>query len=440
MDQLLAYEDFKAGPSQDTQQLYWTLTDHQGSVRDVLWENTGGQQTAKFEYDAFGTPHLAGASELLALPANLYAAREYDSETGLYYNRARYYDPTAGRFLSEDPLGYSAGDTNLYRYAFNSPTHFTDPSGNVVITSAIAIGAAIYYGGGALIGAAHGIADTVAANPEAGFFEYAVSATLGATFGAINPAGELASASGAIIGGAIEAYSGGEFLGKGFQAGGLIGGVAGGFGTAARTAVRQSATRGTRHLIGVGLRSGATSVAPEAIGATIGAGAGYLETGTFEGTLHRAQQGLFVGGITQGVAGFVKRRAAARVGGTNLLNELALPKKAQRSLLREAMQSNGTGKIAHHLVPLESLTEYNSLMQRAARGGFNINGKNNGILLHPLDHIGGHPGYNRIVLEELSVINRQARRLSNTDVAELIQSTANTLRQASDNNTFRPWF
>ena len=134
-----------AGPGQDTQQLYWTLTDHQGSVRDVLWENTGGQQTAKFEYDAFGTPHLAGASELLALPANLYAAREYDSETGLYYNRARYYDPTAGRFLSEDPLGYAAGDTNLYRYAFNSPTHFTDPSGNFAISGGLFVAGLLYY-------------------------------------------------------------------------------------------------------------------------------------------------------------------------------------------------------------------------------------------------------------------------------------------------------
>ena len=85
---------------------------------------------------------MAGASELLALPANLYAAREYDSETGLYYNRARYYDPTAGRFLSEDPLGYAAGDTNLYRYAFNSPTHFTDPSGEFIFLAPLVTWAA----------------------------------------------------------------------------------------------------------------------------------------------------------------------------------------------------------------------------------------------------------------------------------------------------------
>ena len=38
-----------------------------------------------------------------------FAARQYDGETGLYYNRARYYDPALGRFISEDPLGLSAG-------------------------------------------------------------------------------------------------------------------------------------------------------------------------------------------------------------------------------------------------------------------------------------------------------------------------------------------
>jgi RHS repeat-associated protein len=40
--------------------------------------------------------------------------RELDRETGLYYYRARYYDPKVGRFISEDPIGFSAGDTNLH--------------------------------------------------------------------------------------------------------------------------------------------------------------------------------------------------------------------------------------------------------------------------------------------------------------------------------------
>jgi RHS repeat-associated protein len=51
----------------------------------------------------------------------------YDSETGFHYNRFRYYYPPCGRYLSPDPLGFSAG-TNLYRYVIN-PLQLTDPLG-----------------------------------------------------------------------------------------------------------------------------------------------------------------------------------------------------------------------------------------------------------------------------------------------------------------------
>jgi RHS repeat-associated protein len=54
---------------------------------------------------------------------------ELKSETGLRYNRARYYDPTTGRWTSQEPLGFSAGDSNLYRYVANQPTALTDPGG-----------------------------------------------------------------------------------------------------------------------------------------------------------------------------------------------------------------------------------------------------------------------------------------------------------------------
>lgn len=45
------------------------------------------------------------------------------------YYRARYYDPSTGRFLSEDPIGLQGGN-NFYRYAQNSPLNWIDPSGN----------------------------------------------------------------------------------------------------------------------------------------------------------------------------------------------------------------------------------------------------------------------------------------------------------------------
>lgn len=64
--------------------------------------------------------------------------------------RARYYDPAVGTFVGEDPLGFGAGDANLYRYVFNSPTNFTDPSGrsaeipygHIARETAIGVGAA----------------------------------------------------------------------------------------------------------------------------------------------------------------------------------------------------------------------------------------------------------------------------------------------------------
>ena len=57
-----------------------------------------------------------------------YTGRELDSETGLYYYRARYYDPSVGRFISEDPINFIGG-TNFYRYVGNSPLDFVDPFG-----------------------------------------------------------------------------------------------------------------------------------------------------------------------------------------------------------------------------------------------------------------------------------------------------------------------
>ncbi len=59
----------------------------------------------------------------------LFTGREYDAETGLYYCRGRYYSPTLGRFISRDPVRYSAGDPNLYRYVADRPTGSVDPTG-----------------------------------------------------------------------------------------------------------------------------------------------------------------------------------------------------------------------------------------------------------------------------------------------------------------------
>jgi RHS repeat-associated protein len=59
----------------------------------------------------------------------LHQGGRYDSETGLYDFRNRFYDPEKGRWLNLDPIGFDAGDSNLYRYEGDGPTNATDPSG-----------------------------------------------------------------------------------------------------------------------------------------------------------------------------------------------------------------------------------------------------------------------------------------------------------------------
>ena len=98
------------------------LTDALGSSL-ALADGTGSVQTT-YTYDPFGSTTSSGASTASSLG---FTGREMDGG-GLYYYRARYYDPTTGRFLSEDPIGFAAG-TNLYSYTNNSPTNAVDPLG-----------------------------------------------------------------------------------------------------------------------------------------------------------------------------------------------------------------------------------------------------------------------------------------------------------------------
>jgi RHS repeat-associated protein len=62
---------------------------------------------------------------------------------GLYYMKARYYDPSVGRFISQDPLGFAGGDVNLYGYVRNDPVNLVDPNGKNPMLIAILAGS--YY-------------------------------------------------------------------------------------------------------------------------------------------------------------------------------------------------------------------------------------------------------------------------------------------------------
>jgi RHS repeat-associated protein len=114
----------------------WYLTDRLGSVRD-LTDGSGVVQD-HIDYDGFG--NVVFESNPAFGDRYKYTGREFDGETGLQYNRARYYDPMTGRWISQDPLGFAAGDSNLYRYVQNSPMNATDPSGEVPVVPIVAGG------------------------------------------------------------------------------------------------------------------------------------------------------------------------------------------------------------------------------------------------------------------------------------------------------------
>ncbi len=118
VDELLARTD----PSANTA---WYITNNVGSVEYVV--SSSGTVLDHIMYDNYG--NVTSESS----PSNgdrfKFAGMEYDSATGIYYDHARYYDPNTGRFVSQDPKGFAAGDTNLYRYVANRPVSDTDVTG-----------------------------------------------------------------------------------------------------------------------------------------------------------------------------------------------------------------------------------------------------------------------------------------------------------------------
>jgi RHS repeat-associated protein len=103
--------------------MYYYEMDETGSVAAV-W-NTSNSMVATYTYDPYGYTVASSGS----LTQNLrWKGAQYDTVTGLYYMRARYYDPTVGRFISEDPAGLAAG-INPYSYADGDPVNGSDPTG-----------------------------------------------------------------------------------------------------------------------------------------------------------------------------------------------------------------------------------------------------------------------------------------------------------------------
>jgi len=146
------------GPQTDDPLIRTTSTTaqyyHQDGLGSVVaLTNPDGSTAAMARYDAWGSTVV----RLLAIPLYGYTGREPD-ETGLIYYRARYYDPTLGRFTQRDSIGFAGGDINLYTYVRNNPISLVDPDGQLAffwhfgitfaagLKSGMGIGQSLKYG------------------------------------------------------------------------------------------------------------------------------------------------------------------------------------------------------------------------------------------------------------------------------------------------------
>jgi RHS repeat-associated protein len=134
-------------------------------LSEVLGSTVGladgsGAVATEYSYDPFGTATASGTSSGNELR---YTGRENDG-TGIYYYRARYYHPALQRFISEDPIEFAAGDTNLYVYVDNSPTDFIDPTGLYALVDDI-----LFSAGGGVVGLiGQGVGDLISGQRSSG--------------------------------------------------------------------------------------------------------------------------------------------------------------------------------------------------------------------------------------------------------------------------------
>ncbi len=128
VDQILADEQVTDPTAPGN--VVWPLTDHLNTVRDLAAYDADTDTTTIVNhliYDAYG--RITSQSDPDQTPLFAFTARPFDDATGLQNNLNRWYDAEIGRWISEDPIGFEAGDANLYRYVENLPTKLVDPWG-----------------------------------------------------------------------------------------------------------------------------------------------------------------------------------------------------------------------------------------------------------------------------------------------------------------------
>ncbi|WP_160474152.1 RHS repeat-associated core domain-containing protein [Cupriavidus sp. SW-Y-13] len=123
-------------PPQPFDAMAWYQCDHLGTPQE-LTDETGGIAWS-VQYKAWGAAQavISDAARKAGIQNPLrFQGQYFDHETGLHYNRYRYYDPASGRFISKDPIGF-AGGLNVFLYGPN-PTGWIDPLGLERLKNAI---------------------------------------------------------------------------------------------------------------------------------------------------------------------------------------------------------------------------------------------------------------------------------------------------------------
>jgi RHS repeat-associated protein len=121
---------------------YFYLYNGHGDVVQITDQN--GNIVNNYAYDEWG--NIIDQVETIDNPFR-YAGEIHDPETGLYYLKARYYDPSIGRFISEDSFEGAVTNPltlNVYTYGYNNPLLYIDPSGNIGIGQIDALLGGVY--------------------------------------------------------------------------------------------------------------------------------------------------------------------------------------------------------------------------------------------------------------------------------------------------------
>ena len=125
------------------EETYFYRKDAQSNIVELL--DSSGDTVVKYKYDAWGNCQTTVVDSTASTVAELnpfrYRSYYFDTETGFYFLKTRYYDPEIGRFMTIDDISYLDPEfingLNLYAYCLNNPIKYSDPNGTSITLGVI---------------------------------------------------------------------------------------------------------------------------------------------------------------------------------------------------------------------------------------------------------------------------------------------------------------